>query len=400
MIVGIDLGTTFSLVAVLRDGDRRADPAQRARRAAHAERGERRRRRRGRSSAPPRARAPRRTRRDGAASQARHGHRSRYTLGDRRVHAAGAVGAGVCAASSATPRRRSGQPIDEAVITVPAYFGDAQRQATRDAGAIAGLRVERIINEPTAAALAYGLHERHREMRAVVLDLGGGTFDVTRARDHRGRRRDPVVRRRRAARRRGLRRRAGRRRSARVAERRGTRCGPIRSPGRGCARLCEDAKRALERRRDDARVACPTCARRPQGERGRHRSRARGRGGVGAAARAPARARSCARCATRSSRPARSTRCCWSAARRACRASRGSPRSSSDACPQRKLPPDEAVALGAAVQAALKERATPRSTTWSSPTWRRSRWASRRPRSSGGRAGRGRLRRRSSSAAR
>lgn len=72
-----------------------------------------------------------------------------------------------------------GMPIHEAVVTVPAYFGDAQRQATRDAGAIAGLKVERIINEPTAAALAYGLHQRHRELRAVVLDLGGGTFDVT-----------------------------------------------------------------------------------------------------------------------------------------------------------------------------------------------------------------------------
>jgi molecular chaperone HscC len=72
-----------------------------------------------------------------------------------------------------------GRPVDEAVITVPAYFGDAQRQATRDAATIADLAVERIINEPTAAALAYGLHQRHREMRAVVLDLGGGTFDVT-----------------------------------------------------------------------------------------------------------------------------------------------------------------------------------------------------------------------------
>ncbi len=72
-----------------------------------------------------------------------------------------------------------GYTIDEAVVTVPAYFGDAQRQATRDAGAIAGLSIERIINEPTAAALAYGLHERQRELRAVVLDLGGGTFDVT-----------------------------------------------------------------------------------------------------------------------------------------------------------------------------------------------------------------------------
>jgi molecular chaperone HscC len=72
-----------------------------------------------------------------------------------------------------------GHSVDEAVVTVPAYFGDAQRQATRDAGQIAGLKVERIINEPTAAALAYGLHQRHRELRAVVLDLGGGTFDVT-----------------------------------------------------------------------------------------------------------------------------------------------------------------------------------------------------------------------------
>ena len=72
-----------------------------------------------------------------------------------------------------------GQPVDEAVVTVPAYFDEGQRRATRDAGAIAGLRVERIINEPTAAALAYGLHHRHREQRAVVLDLGGGTFDVT-----------------------------------------------------------------------------------------------------------------------------------------------------------------------------------------------------------------------------
>lgn len=72
-----------------------------------------------------------------------------------------------------------GQPVVEAVITVPAYFGDLQRQATRDAGTIAGLRVERIINEPTAAAMAYGLHNRDQEMQVVVLDLGGGTFDVT-----------------------------------------------------------------------------------------------------------------------------------------------------------------------------------------------------------------------------
>ncbi len=72
-----------------------------------------------------------------------------------------------------------GHPFSEAVVTVPAYFGDAQRQTTRDAGAIAGLKVDRIINEPTAAALAYGLHRRERECKLAVLDLGGGTFDVT-----------------------------------------------------------------------------------------------------------------------------------------------------------------------------------------------------------------------------
>ncbi len=72
-----------------------------------------------------------------------------------------------------------GRPIVEAVVTVPAYFGESARRATRVACELAELPVERIINEPTAAALAYGLHQRERELRAVVLDLGGGTFDVT-----------------------------------------------------------------------------------------------------------------------------------------------------------------------------------------------------------------------------
>src|SRR5476649_2641746 len=71
-----------------------------------------------------------------------------------------------------------GETITEAVITVPAYFSDAQRQATKDAGKIAGLEVKRIINEPTAAALAYGL-EKKKEEKIVVYDLGGGTFDVS-----------------------------------------------------------------------------------------------------------------------------------------------------------------------------------------------------------------------------
>ena len=72
-----------------------------------------------------------------------------------------------------------GQEVTEAVITVPAYFNDSQRQATKEAGEIAGLTVRRIINEPTAAALAYGLDKMHREMKIAVFDLGGGTFDIS-----------------------------------------------------------------------------------------------------------------------------------------------------------------------------------------------------------------------------
>ncbi|MCW0482367.1 molecular chaperone DnaK [Gaoshiqia sediminis] len=72
-----------------------------------------------------------------------------------------------------------GQEVTEAVITVPAYFNDAQRQATKEAGEIAGLTVRRIINEPTAASLAYGLDKMHRDMKVAVFDLGGGTFDIS-----------------------------------------------------------------------------------------------------------------------------------------------------------------------------------------------------------------------------
>ncbi|MCB2408265.1 molecular chaperone DnaK [Hymenobacter lucidus] len=72
-----------------------------------------------------------------------------------------------------------GQTVTEAVITVPAYFNDAQRQATKEAGAIAGLDVKRIINEPTAAALAYGLDKKHKDQKIAVYDLGGGTFDIS-----------------------------------------------------------------------------------------------------------------------------------------------------------------------------------------------------------------------------
>ena len=72
-----------------------------------------------------------------------------------------------------------GEPVTEAVITVPAYFNDSQRQATKDAGRIAGLDVKRIINEPTAAALAFGLDKKEGDRKIAVYDLGGGTFDIS-----------------------------------------------------------------------------------------------------------------------------------------------------------------------------------------------------------------------------
>ena len=72
-----------------------------------------------------------------------------------------------------------GSEVKEAVITVPAYFNDSERQATKEAGAIAGLEVKRIINEPTAAALAYGLDKKDKEIKIAVYDLGGGTFDIS-----------------------------------------------------------------------------------------------------------------------------------------------------------------------------------------------------------------------------
>ena len=74
-----------------------------------------------------------------------------------------------------------GEAVTEAVITVPAHFNDSQRQATKDAGRIAGLEVKRIINEPTAATLAYGMDKKHGDAKIAVYDLGGGTFEIGRA---------------------------------------------------------------------------------------------------------------------------------------------------------------------------------------------------------------------------
>lgn len=177
VIVGIDLGTTYSLVSILESGGPRVLPNALG------------------ELLTPSAVSflPDGTVLVGAAARARYtthpestvlsfkrdmGTDKTYRLGGRELRPQ-ELSALVLGALKRDAEAALGCEVREAVVTVPAYFGDLQRQATRDAGAIAGLTVERIINEPTAAALAYGLHEREREQRVVVLDLGGGTFDVT-----------------------------------------------------------------------------------------------------------------------------------------------------------------------------------------------------------------------------
>ncbi|MFA7326083.1 MAG: molecular chaperone DnaK [Candidatus Kapaibacterium sp.] len=98
---------------------------------------------------------------------------------DGKKYSAPEISAMILTKMKQTAEEYLGEKVEEAVITVPAYFNDAQRQATKDAGEIAGLKVKRIINEPTAAALAYGLDKKHKNMTVAVYDLGGGTFDVS-----------------------------------------------------------------------------------------------------------------------------------------------------------------------------------------------------------------------------
>ena len=177
MIVGIDLGTTHSLVGAFVDGEPKLFPnalgelltpsavsvdehgdvivgqAARDRLITHPERS--------------------------VATFKRWMGSARETRLGTRSFRAEELSALLLRSLAADAQAALGEPVEEAVISVPAYFSDAQRKATRAAGELAGIKVERLINEPTAAALAYGLQERGEGSRFLVFDLGGGTFDVS-----------------------------------------------------------------------------------------------------------------------------------------------------------------------------------------------------------------------------
>lgn len=177
MIVAIDLGTTNSLVGVWRDGAAELIPnvigsVLTPSAVSIADDGSL------LTGMAARERLPTHPDRTVAAFKRAMGTGHAFRLG-RQSFCAEELSACVLRALKDDAERHLGHPVRDAVITVPAYFSDAQRKATRAAGQLAGINVVRLLNEPTAAALAYGLHEGPAEQRVLVLDLGGGTFDVS-----------------------------------------------------------------------------------------------------------------------------------------------------------------------------------------------------------------------------
>ncbi len=176
-IIGIDLGTTNSCVAVMEGGETVVIPnAEGARTTpsvvAFAKTGER--------MVGQVAKRQAITNPDRTISSIKREMGSNYKVNiDSKSYTPQEISAMILQKLKADAEAYLGQTVTEAVITVPAYFTDAQRQATKDAGKIAGLEVKRIINEPTAAALAYGLDKEKADQKIMVYDLGGGTFDVS-----------------------------------------------------------------------------------------------------------------------------------------------------------------------------------------------------------------------------
>ncbi len=175
-IIGIDLGTTNSCVAVIEGGEpvvianaegNRTTPSV----VAFSKTGER------LVGQVAKRQAVTNADRTNSSIRRHMGTDYRATIGDKK-YTPQEISAMVLQKLKADAEAYLGQPVTEAVITVPAYFSDAQRQATKDAGRIAGLEVKRIVNEPTAAALAYGI-DKENEQTIMVYDLGGGTFDVS-----------------------------------------------------------------------------------------------------------------------------------------------------------------------------------------------------------------------------
>ncbi len=198
-IIGIDLGTTNSCVAVMEGNEPVVIPNDEGRRTtpsivAFLDNGER------KIGDPAKRQAITNPRKTIASIKRFMGHRysevtkeigmanyeivrgdndtARVKVGDR-LYTPQEISAMVLQKMKKVAEDYLGSEVTEAVITVPAYFNDSQRQATKEAGEIAGLKVKRIINEPTAAALAYGLDKRHKDMKIAVFDLGGGTFDIS-----------------------------------------------------------------------------------------------------------------------------------------------------------------------------------------------------------------------------